>query len=139
MHRRSFDSAGHIINTLKEYPEALRQLAQEEKVALIDLNAMSKTLYEAWGPEESKMAFVHFPANSFPNQKEPLKDDTHFTTYGAYELAKCVVEGLKQTGLPLAKLLKPILVPFDPTHPDNFADVDIPASPYIPTAKPDGN
>ncbi len=59
MHRRSFDSAGHIINTLLDYPEAMRQTAKEENVVLIDLNAMSKILYEAWGPERSIKAFVH--------------------------------------------------------------------------------
>ena len=81
MHRRSFDSStGKIINTLSDYPEAMRQTAKEERVALIDLNAMSKTLYEAWGPEKSIKAFVHFPANSFPNQPNELKDNTHFTT-----------------------------------------------------------
>jgi hypothetical protein len=31
---------------LRDYPAAVRQLAEEEKVPLIDLNAMSKTLYE---------------------------------------------------------------------------------------------
>ena len=45
MHRRNFDSTGHIVNTLGDYPEAVRQTAREENVALIDLNAMSKTLY----------------------------------------------------------------------------------------------
>ena len=35
---------------------------------LIDLNAMSKTLYEAWGEEKSVKAFVHYPANTFPGR-----------------------------------------------------------------------
>jgi lysophospholipase L1-like esterase len=139
MHRRNFDSTGHIINTLKEYPDALRQTAQEEKVALIDLNAMSKTLYEVWGPEASKKAFVHYPANAFPNQTNALQDNTHFNSYGAYELAKCVVEGLKKTDLPLVKLLKPDLPVFNPANPDDVANFNLPPSPYIPTVKPDGN
>lgn len=139
MHRRSFDSTGRITNTLKDYPEALRKTAKEENVALIDLNAMSKILYEAWGPEDAKKAFVHYPANTFPNQKEALKDDTHFNAYGAYELAKCIVEGLKKTDLPLTKLLKPNLPTFNPAKPDAIASFNLPASPYIATAKPDGN
>src|SRR5258706_1299262 len=53
MHRRNFDSSGQIVNTLSDYPEAMRQTAKEEKVELIDLNAMSKTLYESWGPQQS--------------------------------------------------------------------------------------
>jgi lysophospholipase L1-like esterase len=44
MHRRRFDSDGKIINTLDHYPEAMRQLAMEQNVVLIDLNTMSKIL-----------------------------------------------------------------------------------------------
>ena len=84
----------------------MRQTGKEDNVPVIDLNAMSKILYEAWGPEKSIKAFVHFPANTFPNQKEELKDNTHFTSYGAYELAKCIVNGIKQNVPSLAKYLK---------------------------------
>src|SRR5690606_28033448 len=69
MHRRCFDEQGKVINTQGEYPDAVRQLAQEENISLIDLTAMSAVLYEAWGVEGSKKAFVHFPAGSFPGQK----------------------------------------------------------------------
>ena len=75
MHRRNFDSLGRINNTLGNYPEAVRQTGKEENVAVIDLNAMSKTMYEAWGPTRSIKAFVHFPANTFPNQPNELKDN----------------------------------------------------------------
>lgn len=139
MHRRSFDSAGHILNTLKEYPEAMRQTAREEGVALIDLNAMSKTLYEAWGPEGSLKAFVHFAANTFPNQPKELKDNTHFSTYGAYQLAKCVVAGIQQSVPSLAKYLFTNLQVFDPAHPDPYEQWTLPASLYTDMAKPDGN
>jgi lysophospholipase L1-like esterase len=138
MNRRSFDSSGHIINTLDDYPEAMRQTGKEENVPVIDLNAMSKTLYEAWGPERSIKAFVHFPANSFPDQPKELKDNTHFTMYGAYELAKCIVNGLKQNVPALAKELKD-LPAFDPAHPDAFESWKLPASPLGVLVKPDGN
>src|SRR5207253_156454 len=49
MHRRTFDAQGRIINSHGNYPEAVRQAAKEENVALIDLNEMSRPLYEAWG------------------------------------------------------------------------------------------
>lgn len=139
MHRRSFDSTGHITNTLLDYPEAMRQTGAEENAPVIDLNAMSKILYEAWGPEKSIKAFVHFPANTFPNQPNELKDNTHFTSYGAYELAKCVVKGIKQNVPSLAKYLKQHLPAFDPAHPDSFEKFDLPASGFIGSAKPDGN
>ncbi len=83
MHRRNFDSTGKIVNTLGDYPAAVRQTAAEEKCTLIDLNNMSKSLYEAWGPNKSQLAFVIYLANTFAGQEKELKDNTHFNTYGA--------------------------------------------------------
>ena len=106
MHRRRFDDSGHVVNSLGDYPEAVRQTAQEDGVALIDLNAMSKTFYESLGVEGSKKAFVHYPANTFPGQDQTLKDDTHFNEFGAYELAKCVVRGMVAARLDLVHHLR---------------------------------
>lgn len=139
MHRRTFDSTGRITNSLGDYPEAVRQTGQEENVAVIDLNAMSKILYEALGPQRSIKAFVHYPANTFPNQPNELKDNTHFSTYGAYQLAKCVVNGIKQNIPELAKLLRQDLVLYDPARPDEVAKWDLPASAFLELTKPDGN
>ncbi|MCU7551214.1 GDSL-type esterase/lipase family protein [Chitinophagaceae bacterium LB-8] len=138
MHRRNFDSSGLIVNTLLEYPDAMRQTGKEEGVAVIDLNAMSKTLYEAWGPVKSIKAFVHYPANSFPGQTEELKDNTHFSTYGAYELAKCIVNGIKQANLPIAKYLKDASI-FNPASPDPVENWNLPMSAFTGDKKPDGN
>ncbi len=138
MHRRSFDATGLIVNTLGDFPEAMRQTAKEESVPLIDLNAMSKTLWEALGEEKSKKAFVHFPANTFPNQPKELKDDTHFTNYGAYLLAQCLVEGIKKNVPELAKYLQNA-PPFDPSVPMAFETFSFPKGAIMPVIKPDGN
>ena len=139
MHRRSFDAEGHIINTLSDFPEAMRQTAMEEDVALIDLNAMSKVLYEAWGPVNSLKAFVHYPANTFPGQDKELKDDTHFNTYGAYEIARCIVKGLQETKPGIGKYLKKTISAFDPAKPDPWEQWYWPLSPLAESIKPDGN
>lgn len=139
MHRRSFDENGKIKNTLLEYPDAVRKLASEEHVALIDLNAMSKILYETWGPVESVKAFVHYPANTFPNQSKVLADNTHFNSYGGYELAKCILEGVKKTLPELAAHILPDFKGFDPAHPDPASEFSMPASPFVEIEKPDGN
>lgn len=139
VNRRHFDKNGKIINTLGDYPEAMRQLAKEENVMLIDLNRMSKTLYEAWGPEESKKAFVHYPAGTFPNQSQPLADDTHFNTYGGYEICKCVLKGLIDNNSPLKKYIIKEVWSFDPAHPDEINNFFIPPSPFYSIVKPDGN
>ena len=139
MHRRSFDSTGLIVNTLLEYPEALRQTANEDNVALIDLNAMSKVLYEAWGVQGSLKAFVHYPANSFPGQKEALMDNTHFSPYGAYELASCIVSSLKMQKHPLSKFIITDINEYDPAQPRPFEHFYWPQSPLVAAIKPDGN
>jgi lysophospholipase L1-like esterase len=137
--RRSFDSTGHIRHTLGDYPEANRQVAKEDGVALIDLNVMSKAMYEAWGPKESIKAFVHFPANTFPGQTKELKDDTHFTPFGAYQVAKIIIKGIRDNKLGLANFFKEDVPAFDPGRPDNFDSFYWPYSPSVTSVKPDGN
>ena len=139
MNRRRFDADGKIVNTLGDYPDAVRRTAKDENVPLIDLNAMSKTLFEAMGPEGTLKAFVHYPAGTFPGQVKELKDDTHFNTYGAYQLAKCMVEGIKADKLGLAKYLTPDVPAFDPSRPDPVDAWHLPASPEATATKPDGN
>ena len=137
--RRRFDENGKIINTLEEFPEAMRQLAKEENVPLIDLNAMSKAFYEALGPEISKKAFVHYPANTYPGQDQPLADDTHFNPYGAYELAKCVTEGIRKNIPELSKYITEDWAEFNPSQPDLVSGFKWYESPSVNLVKPDGN
>ena len=139
MHRRKFDENGNIVNTLEGFPEALRQTAAETNTTFIDLNKMSKAFYEAMGPEDSKHAFVHYPAGSYPGQKEAFADDTHFNPYGAYELAKCIVKGIQESNLDLKNYLKDDLPDFNPASPDPFKDFYWPESPGVDLIKPDGN
>ncbi|WP_159518427.1 rhamnogalacturonan acetylesterase [Sunxiuqinia indica] len=137
--RRKFNEQGEIVNTLEEYPEAMRQLAKAENLPLIDLNAMSKQLYETLGVENSKHAFVHYPANTYPRQNKPLADNTHFNPYGAYELAKCVVQGIMDNEMELANYIVDDFNGFDPTKPDDWATFFWPESPGKQVLKPDGN
>jgi hypothetical protein len=106
---------------------------------VIDLNAMSLKLYAALGPDNSTKAFVHYPANTFPGQVKPLKDDTHHNAYGGYELARCVVEGIKAKLPALAAYLRNDTGPFDPAMPDSPDSFAIPASPLTVTEKPAGS
>lgn len=139
MHRRRFDEQGKVVNTLMEYPEAMRQSAAEEKTPLIDLLEMSARFYEALGPEGSKKAFVHYPAGTFPGQTSELKDDTHFNPYGAYELAKCIVEGIRAEVPALAAFLKPGVPAYNPSKPSDSKRWAVPPSPNTSLLKPAGN
>lgn len=129
--RRSFDAAGIMINSHGEYPEAARKVAVEEGVPLIDLTALTTKMYEALGPEGSKSAFVIYP-------EQNLNDNTHFNPYGAYQIAKIVVQEIRNRNIGLSKFLVDMPV-FDSTHPDSASSFKWPPSPKVSTTKPDGN
>ena len=139
--RRRFDDATHtkIQETHGDYPDAMREVARREGVPVIEIHDMTRDFFETLGFEGSKKALVHYPANTFPGQEKALEDNTHFNPYGAYEVAKMVVMGLKQQASPLAEQLRPDWQDFDPKHPDDpEAFVWYPAE-KRDTTKPDGN
>ena len=115
---------GKVVNTLQGYPDAVRQAAKDWNMPLIDLNAMSKTLYEAIGPENIGKAF---------------QDGTHHNNYGSYELAQCIIDGIRQDHLPIEKFIVDDVPPFDPAHPDPIASVIIPPSAMHSAEKPAGS
>ena len=91
------------------YPQAMREVAEEEHVAFIDLYSMSDTLYESSGADAGKI----------------LADGTHSTAYGGYEFAKCIVMGIKQNKLDLANYIVDSFKDFDPAHPDTAASLNL--------------
>lgn len=136
--RRNFDSNGRNKQTHGDYPAAMKAVAEREGVPLIDLTEMTTILYETLGAEGSKKALVHYPANTYPGQDKPLADNTHFNTYGATQVAKCVVEGLKRNVPELAAYL--IEMPaYDPSNPDDPATFVWYESRGADTTKPLGN
>ena len=137
--RRYFDDNGRLIDSHEDYPEAMKFIAQRENVPLIDLQEMTGTLYETLGVEDSKRAFVQYPAGTYPGQKEDLKDNTHFNPYGAYEIAKCVVEGMKQIELPLVQYIREDYESYSPDKPDSFESFKWIECPFIEITKPEGN
>ena len=135
--RRAFDKDGKtIMNTHGEFPAAMMSVAEREKVPVIDLNKMTKQFFETLGYEDSKRALVHYPKELYGRE---LADNTHFNPYGAYEVAKCVVMGMKQLQLPVVKYLRPEWQDFDPAQPDDWRTFKWVESPLKDIVKPDGN
>ena len=138
---RRFFNEDHktIQNTHGDYPEAMKMVAQREQVPVIDLTRMSTVFYETLGEEGSKKSLVHYPANTFPGQDQPLADNTHFNPYGAWEIAKMVVMGLKNINSPLVKSLRGDWQDFDPLKPDDPNAFVWYMSTGSSLVKPDGN
>lgn len=137
--RRRFDAQGQVVESLGDFPAAVRRVAQELSLPLIDLNASSKQLYQVLGVEVSRQAFLHIPAGIYPGQKVAIADDTHFSAYGAYEVARCVASELAKQTPELARYLRPELASFQPCQPELPAAVLVPPSAPQPITKPEGN
>jgi lysophospholipase L1-like esterase len=115
--------AGMHEPTLKGYPQAVREVAKELDVPLVDLNAQSVVLYEALGD----------------NLDKAFQDGTHHTNYGSYLFAKAVVQSIRDLKLDLAQHIVDDFTGFDPHRPDPFDSVSIPASPRFDLTQPAGN
>jgi lysophospholipase L1-like esterase len=83
--RRRFDSAGNAVPSHGDYPAAMRALAEQEGVALLDTQATSLALWQKLGAEETKRYFNWTPTE---------QDNTHFNPPGAIEVARLVAAQL---------------------------------------------
>ncbi|MEU1404743.1 rhamnogalacturonan acetylesterase [Streptomyces sp. NPDC005728] len=86
--RRRFDADGNAVPTHGEYPAAMRALAEEEGVALLDIEALSLALWQELGVEETKKYF---------NWTDTEQDNTHFNPPGAIAVARLVAQELLRT------------------------------------------
>jgi hypothetical protein len=122
--------SGATSNTLQEYPDATRRVAEEEKVPYIDLHGMSQKLYQAIGPADLKLLFAN------ANGKQ---DGTHSSNFGSYEISKLILEGIRQNKLDLAAHIKEGVPAFDPARPDRPSEFKIPYSAFWDGTRPLGD
>ena len=137
--RRFFEKDGTIRNTHGDFPAAMKAVAERENVPCIDLNASTKVLFETMGEEGSKQLLVHYKKGTFAWQDREFADNTHFNPFGAYEVSKLIVMGLKQLNSPLVQYLTKDWQDFSPSSPDSPAAFLWPQSIFHDATKPDGN
>ncbi|HEX6624952.1 MAG TPA: rhamnogalacturonan acetylesterase [Pyrinomonadaceae bacterium] len=104
--RRRFDDKGEFYDTHFEYPDIVRAVAAEQRVALIDMHRKSERLLRQYGVEESKKLFLQLKPGEHPNYPKGVEDNTHFSPRGAEEMARLAVAGVRELKLGLAKHLK---------------------------------
>lgn len=99
VHRRMFDHAGAIVDSHGDYLTAMKELAVEEQIPLIDLAQKSRKLFEEYGPEGTKDLFMWSYPGEFIAHPAGVQDNTHFQMKGASLIAELVVEGIREIGL----------------------------------------
>jgi lysophospholipase L1-like esterase len=91
--RRTFED-GNARTTLTPYADAMKRVAKEKKIAVVDLHAASFDLYNERGDEATSWF-------------GPSPDDrTHFSRRGAVEIARLVALALPQATPPLRHYMR---------------------------------
>lgn len=103
--RRNFDKDGWLIGTHGGYPRAMRELAEREKVAMLDMERLSSALLSQIGVEASKALFLWLEPGEHPNYPQGVQDNTHFSPEGARRVAEEFAGALRGQPLPLADRL----------------------------------
>lgn len=97
--RRNFDKSGNgkLAPNLKPYVAAMKRVAAEKRVPLVDLHARSVELCERLGPEETA---------KFNPVKDGKPDTTHLNAGARVAFARLVVEELRVAAPALARNLR---------------------------------
>lgn len=85
--RRRFGEDGRLQPTHGDYPAAMRDLAWQRGVKLVDLGGAAARIVEEMGPEASKTLYCHV-APGHPNYPDGTQDDTHLSFDGAVTFAR---------------------------------------------------
>jgi lysophospholipase L1-like esterase len=91
------------VPTHEVYSALVREVAKEQNVPLIDLDAKSIQLYQQLGKETSKLLFLQLKAGEHPNYPDGKEDNTHFNELGARLIAQIVLAEIKELKLDLTE------------------------------------
>lgn len=103
--RRLFKD-GKLRQSLGGYPDAIRKLAKEQNIAMVDLNQITMDEFQKLGDEGSIKLFNHLEPGESQNYPKGSKDNSHLNTEGAKTIAGWFVDDAKKQKLPIAELFK---------------------------------
>lgn len=105
--RRRFDEKGSFYDTHGIYPDIVREIADSLKVPLADMHRKSEERIRELGPEGSKKMFLFIEPGTYASLPNGKEDNTHFSDWGAREMARIFVEEIRGQLPKLEKRLKP--------------------------------
>lgn len=102
--RRYFQADGKIVDDLPGHVEAMKKVAAEMNVPLIDLHTISQSYFEQLGESEAHK----LGATKKDQDGNTVPDKTHFNLRGSYVLGRMVAEAMVRQVPELAGYLKPV-------------------------------
>ncbi|WP_211264588.1 rhamnogalacturonan acetylesterase [Gynuella sunshinyii] len=110
--RRKFDESDHLVST-HPYAQLVREVAAEHpEVTFIDMEKITHDYFENLGPKDSSLRFMHLQPGVHPNYPDGRTDNTHYTEFGAREVAQLVLTELRKINYPLITHIRAA----DPKH-----------------------
>lgn len=104
--RRMFDSDNRIDSmSVGDFPKAMVNLAVKNNIAVLDIHKMTREFMDAAGKAESKEYYLHLAPGQSENYPDGNNDNTHFNEKGAKAVAKLIITAIKESDLPIKKLL----------------------------------
>lgn len=104
--RRNFNENGVLIDTHSDYPLVVRMVANDMKVAFVDLQLLTEQMEISNGPEKSKLLHLHFKEGENSYYPKGKADDTHLSKLGAETVAKLALKSLKSLKIGLENYIK---------------------------------
>lgn len=95
MARRKFED-GKAVNSHGEYPQAIIETAEEEKVPCIDMNSLTLDLLNKEGEENSRRFYMNFDAGLYENFPEGKADNSHLRPDGAHAFSRIAAAEIKK-------------------------------------------
>jgi lysophospholipase L1-like esterase len=108
--RRRWNEPGEFYDAHGDYPPAMRDVAAELNVPLLEMHKLTMEMVRGHGVEGSKMMYLHIPPGSDPKyawKPDGWNDDTHFSEYGAQRVAELAVQEILRLQLPIEAYFRP--------------------------------
>ncbi|MCR8666793.1 rhamnogalacturonan acetylesterase [Aestuariibaculum sp. M13] len=96
-----FDDEGKASECHEPYLKALKEISEEQKVSLIDLDSKSRNLLDSMGKACSRYLYMYFEPGEYFRFPDGYPDNTHFTEFGARKMAELVLQGIMEQNLDL--------------------------------------
>ncbi|MGW1776095.1 rhamnogalacturonan acetylesterase [Streptomyces sp. NPDC002104] len=120
--RAVFDRFGNLRRPLHLYPAAMREVAAQMSVPVIDLNEWTVAWWRQLGPQGCKQVFLHLEPGEHPNYPDGVADNTHLRPVGAVECARFVAGELRSRELLPAPFFRNLENQFDANQAVQFPD-----------------
>ena len=90
--RRHFTEEGQLKKTHGEYPDRVRQVAEEMGVVLLDMEPVTEQWLKELGDEPSRPYFMWVKKGTSPLYPEGREDNTHLNVQGAHVVSRMVAK-----------------------------------------------